>query len=141
MMMQTPSLARTAVVILWLLACSGRVQKDTGPGTGGFGTGGSTNGSKGGASGNAGSAGQSAGAHTVGGGGAQNPTSDVRTELCQRLDRCSSRQGMITVDQCRNALAKDDEVLLQRCADCLLAIADDCPPDDICEGSCPAHGF
>jgi hypothetical protein len=147
-MMQPPSRSRSAAVALWLLACSGRVQKDAGVaggpsnvGAAGVSTGGSANagGGGGGAAGNTGGAEQSAGGHALSQAGAQNP--DVRTQLCERLDRCFARHGMTSVAQCRDALASDDDTVLQRCANCFLRITEDCPPDDACEGSCPPHGF
>ena len=146
MRMQTPSRSSSAAVALWLLACSGRVHKDAGVaggpsnvGTAGVGTGGSASAGGGGAAGNTGGAEQNAGGHALSQAGAQNP--DVRTQLCERLDRCSARHGMTSVAQCRDALASDDDTLLQRCANCFLRITEDCPPDDACEGSCPPHGF
>ena len=72
---------------------------------------------------------------------ANEPSADARREICERLDECVSRRQTIDVDECVAALAKDDDALVEACAECFRAIEDRCPPDDICEERCPRHGF
>jgi hypothetical protein len=73
--------------------------------------------------------------------GEPNAADEVRESICLRLEHCVSRRRTISVRDCRAALARDSEAQLRSCWTCLEAVKEDCPPDDVCEHACPAHGF
>lgn len=74
-----------------------------------------------------------------GAGGAQQ--TDLRQEICERLDACESRRETVSVDDCVVALAEEGDAIIESCAACFRNVKEACPPDDICEDACPRHGF